>query len=173
MASQFFEVLHDDRFEERLLGREVAVDRAMPAATPREVLDRLLRLTAQGPTEEMADVFSPDAVFEMPFLPPGVPQQEAGREAFRAHLRGAIGLQVFDSVGNVHIHETTDPELVVTEYRLHGRVVATGKRFASDIVMIARVRDEQIIWSRTYSNPLDGAIAFDIVHDLLAALTTA
>ncbi|MER5532557.1 nuclear transport factor 2 family protein [Streptomyces mirabilis] len=145
----------------------------MPAAASREVLDRLLRLSATGPTEEMADVFSEDAVFEMPFLPPGAPQQEAGREAFRAHLQAGAGLQEFDSVDNVRIHETSDPEVVVAEYRLHGRVLATGKRFAFDIVMIARIRGGLIIWSRTYSNPLDGAIAFDTVDDLLAGLTTA
>jgi uncharacterized protein len=75
-------------------------------------------------------------------------------------------------VDHVDIHETTDPEIIVAEYRLHGRVVATGKRFASDIVMIAQVRDGLITWSRTYSNPLDAAIAFDAVQDLLAALTT-
>lgn len=145
----------------------------MPAATSREVVDRLLHLTAEGPTGDMADVFSQDAVFEMPFLPPGLPRQEIGREAFRAHLHEAVGLQEFDAVDHVSIHETTDPEVVVTEYRLHGRVVATGKRFASDIVMVARVRDGLIVWSRNYSNPLDGAIAFDAVHDLLAGLTAA
>ncbi|MDH6114808.1 ketosteroid isomerase-like protein [Kitasatospora sp. MAP12-15] len=145
----------------------------MPAATSREVVDRLLRLTSNGPSEEMADLFSEDAVFEMPFLPPGAPQQEAGREAFRAHLRGAVGLQEFDSVDSIQIHETADPEVVVAEYRLHGRVVATGKRFAFDIVMIGRVRGGLIVWSRTYSNPLDGAIAFDRVHGLLTGLTAA
>ncbi|MET4644571.1 ketosteroid isomerase-like protein [Streptomyces atratus] len=145
----------------------------MPAATSCEVLDRLLRLTATGPTEEMADVFSEDAVFEMPFLPPGAPQQEPGREAFRAHLQAGAALQEFDSVDNVRIHEMSDPEVVVAEYRLHGRVLATGKRFVFDIVMIARIRGGLIIWSRTYSNPLDGAIAFDMATDLLARLTTA
>jgi uncharacterized protein len=39
--------------------------------------------------------------------------------------------------------------------------------------MIARVRGGLIVWSRTYANPLDGAIAFDMVDDLLAGLTTA
>lgn len=145
----------------------------MPAATSRDVVDRLLHLTANGPTEEMADVFSEDAVFEMPFLPPGLPQPEAGREAFRAHLQGAVGVQEFEAVDRVRIHETTDPDVVIAEYRLHGRVVATEKRFASDIVMIARVRDGLIIWSRSYSNPLDSAIAFDTIHDLFAGLTAA
>lgn len=38
--------------------------------------------------------------------------------------------------------------------------------------MVARVRDGLITWPRSYSNPLDGAIAFDGVEDLLAGLAT-
>ncbi|AOR36498.1 hypothetical protein BFF78_40420 [Streptomyces fodineus] len=74
---------------------------------------------------------------------------------------------------HVHVHETADPELVVAEYRLHGRVLATGKRFAFDMVMFARVRDGLITWSRVYSNPLDGAIAFGATEGLFAAVTAA
>jgi ketosteroid isomerase-like protein len=121
----------------------------------------------------MADVFSEDAVFEVPFPAPGQPRQEVGRETFRTHLQGAVGLQEFDAVDHVRLHETADPEVVITEYRLHGRVIPTGKSFASDIVMIARVRDGLIVWSRNYSNPLVGAVAFDTVGDLLAGLTAA
>ncbi|WP_330455601.1 nuclear transport factor 2 family protein [Streptomyces sp. NBC_00820] len=73
----------------------------------------------------------------------------------------------------VQVHETTDPELVVADYRLHGRVLATGKQFAFDMVMFARIRDGLITWSRIYSNPLDGAIAFDAAEGLLAAITAA
>jgi len=76
-------------------------------------------------------------------------------------------------VDNVRVHETADPEVVITEYRLHGLVTATGKRFAFDIVMIARVRGGLITWSRVYSNPLDGAIAFDMVDGLLGGLSAA
>lgn len=142
----------------------------MSTATSREVVEDFLRLTAQGPTETMADLFSEDAVFEMPYLPPGAPRQEPGREEFRAHLWHGAVLQKFDSVDEVRIHETADPEVVISEYRLHGRVLPTGKRFAYDMVMIARVRDALIVWSRTYSNPLDGAIAFGTAGDLLAGL---
>ncbi|MFI5687671.1 nuclear transport factor 2 family protein [Streptomyces sp. NPDC051636] len=55
-------------------------------------------------------------------------------------------------------------------HRLHGRVLATGKRFAYDVVMFARVRDGLITWSRVYSNPLAGAIAFDSAGEFLTAL---
>jgi len=144
----------------------------MSTAAPHEVVEHLLRLTAEGPSEAMAEVFAPDAVFEMPFLPPGVPAQEPGREAFRAHLREGAGMQKFDGVDNVRIHDTSDPEVIVAEYRLHGRVLAGGKRFAFDIVAFARVRDGLIGWYRTYANPLDAAIAFGAAERLLSGLTT-
>lgn len=145
----------------------------MTTAAPRDVLQHLLHLTAEGPSEAMADLFSTDAVFEMPYLPPGAPAQAPGREAFRSHLRDGARLQRFTAVDHVHVHETTDPELVVADYRLHGRVLATGKPFAFDMVMFARIRDGLITWSRTYSNPLDGAIAFDAAERPLAAITAA
>ena len=145
----------------------------MSAVTPREVIERLLALYAMGPVPEMADLFTEDAVFELPFLPPGVPHPEIGREPFRHHLKEGAQVQKFDSVEGTHIHETADPEIVIAEYQLHGTVLPTGKRFAFAIIMVARVRDGLIAWSRSYSNPLDGAIAFDGVKDLLAGLTAA
>ncbi|MFG2123407.1 nuclear transport factor 2 family protein [Streptomyces sp. NPDC048710] len=145
----------------------------MSTAAPRDVLQHLLRLTADGPNEAMADLFSTDAVFEMPYLPPGAPAQAPGRDAFRAHLREGARLQRFTAVDHVHVHQTTDPELLVADYRLHGHVLATGKHFTFDMVMFARIRDGLIIWSRIYSNPLDGLIAFDAAEGLLAAITAA
>ncbi|MEV4321377.1 nuclear transport factor 2 family protein [Microbispora rosea] len=59
---------------------------------------------------------------------------------------------------------------MIAEYRLRGRVTATGKQFTSQVVMVARVRDGLITWSRNYSNPLDSVIALDMVDDLVAGL---
>ena len=137
----------------------------------REVIDRFLRLTADGPNENMADLFAEDAAFEMPYLPPGAPLPAQGREAFRAHLKSGKEMQKFDSVQNVNIYETIDPQVVVAEYRLHGSIIPAGSRFAFDLVMIARVRDGLIVWSRNYANPLAGAIAFGRVAELMAGLT--
>lgn len=59
---------------------------------------------------------------------------------------------------------------MIAEYRLRGRVTATGKQFTPQVVMVARVRDGLITWSRNYSNPLDSVIALDMVDDLVAGL---
>lgn len=140
------------------------------STTSRETIERLLSLTAGGPTPEMADVYAVDAVFELPFLPPGAEQPEVGREAFRAHLLEGARIQRFDSVDNVRIHETADPEVVISEYRINGTVLATGKRFDLAIINVSRVCDGLIVSTRSYSNPLAGAIAFDQVDALLGGL---
>lgn len=144
----------------------------MSNATPREIAERLVRLTAPGPNSDLADLFAEDAVLEFPFSPPGVPRHAQGREAFRAHLLGAVGVQRHESADNVSVRETDDPGTVVIEYRLRGTAIPTGKTFIFDIIALARVRDGLITWLRTYSNPLDGAIAFDTVADLVEALST-
>jgi ketosteroid isomerase-like protein len=120
-------------------------------ATPRQVVEELLRRTADGPAEDMADLFAEDAVFEFPFLPPDASRPEQDRESFRAHLKGAVGVRKFDGMDDVRLHETTDPEVVVTEYLLRGLVLATGERFASRVAMVVRVRNGLISRSRTYS----------------------
>ena len=145
----------------------------MPVSTAHDTVAHLLRLTAEGPAPATADLFSADAVFEMPFLPPGAPEPAPGRETFRAHLESAVGLQRFDALDEVLLHRTDDPEVVVAEYRLHGVVLPTGRRFAHRLVMVARVRDCLVTHCRTYANPLDTALAFGTAEALLSGLTEA
>ncbi|MGO4612535.1 nuclear transport factor 2 family protein [Nocardia sp. 2YAB30] len=140
------------------------------SVTPRETIERLLAVTAGGPVPEMADVYAVDAVFELPYLPPGAEHPEVGREAFRAHLVEGARIQRFDSIDDVRIHETADPEVIITEYRINGTVLSTGTQFAFPIIKVARVRDGLIVWSRSYSNPLAGAIAFGQAEALLGGI---
>ncbi|MFI6731335.1 hypothetical protein ACIBI9_00265 [Nonomuraea sp. NPDC050451] len=39
-----------------------------------------------------------------------------------------VGVQEFAGVDRVAVHETADPEVVITEYRLHGRLIAADAR---------------------------------------------
>jgi ketosteroid isomerase-like protein len=148
----------------------VVVERkyAMTIPTAREVVDRLIAVVADGPSEQMADLFAADAVFEAPYVLPGLPTREVGREIFRNHLRDGAGLQKFTGIDNLRIFETADPEVVIAEYLVHGRVLATGKTFSHQLVLFARVRAGLIVESRNYANPLDAAVAFDIFDTMLS-----
>jgi uncharacterized protein len=140
------------------------------AVSPREVLERLLRATVEGRREETVDFYAPDAVIEMPFAPPGIPAISHGRETLRSRMKAAEGLWEFTAVDHVHLHTTADPEVIVAEYQIHGRVTATGREFAFSYIMVTRIRDGQIVSSRDYFNPLDSAAALGRAPELLAGV---
>jgi hypothetical protein len=126
------------------------------SATPREVVERVLQVIVGPDRERMADLYADDVEIEMPFLSPGTPPLSGGREGLRARLAGAAKVMDLEKVDNVHIHGTDDPEVVVAEYRVHGRFIATGRPLTSTFIMVTRVRDGLIVHSRDYANPLAG-----------------
>jgi len=151
---------------------KVSLEYAMTVSpSPRAVVERLLELVATGPSEQMADLFAENAVFEAPYAPPGVPAVEHGRETFRAHLRQGAEIQRFHGIEDVRIYETSDPEVVIAEYLVRATITGSGKQFDSRLVLVARVRDGLIVSSRNYANPLDAAVAFGMADQLLAAAT--
>ncbi len=125
--------------------------------SPRETVELMLRAAVSGTRGEIADLYAPDAVIEIPFAPDGIPTVTRGRETMRARMEAAASLFALDSVTDVTLHETTDPEVIVAEYRLNGHLTASGKQFSLTYVMITRVRDGLIVSSRDYGNPLETA----------------
>lgn len=127
------------------------------ARSPRETVELMLRTAVSGTRGEMADLYAPDAVVEIPFAPDGIPAVTRGRETMRARMEAAASLFAFDSVTDVTLHETTDPEVIVAEYRINGHLSSSGKQFSLTYVMVTRVRDGLIVSSRDYGNPLETA----------------
>jgi uncharacterized protein len=72
-------------------------------------------------------------------------------------MKAAEGQWQFDAAENVTVHETADPEVLVVEYRIRGRVTKTEKAFALNYVAIMRIVDGLIVSSRDYGNPLEAA----------------
>src|SRR5262245_25973588 len=107
------------------------------AARPRQVFERVLRLILDRRFDEYANLFAEDATFELPFAPAGVPRRLEGRETIRAFLRAGTERVGSAARGwefqSVVVHETADPEVIVTEFDVHGELAATGEpyRFAN------------------------------------------
>ncbi|WP_433428525.1 nuclear transport factor 2 family protein [Nonomuraea sp. CA-141351] len=125
--------------------------------SPREVVDRFLRVSAANAWDDLADLYAPDAVIEIPFAPEDIPARSQGREIFRARFKAAAGLRRFEKADPVVIHETRDPEVVIVEYDLHGSMTRSGRPFVFSYVMVMRIRNGLIVHSRDYANPLAGA----------------
>jgi ketosteroid isomerase-like protein len=134
--------------------------------TPRETVEALLNTVTEEDRTKLADFYAPDVVIEMPFQP-GAARTE-GRETIRARMVAGKDTWVFDGVKNLTLHETADPEVIITEYELAGRVTATQKPFTVRFVMVTRVRDGLIVHSRDYNNPLTMARAMDATPEQLA-----
>jgi ketosteroid isomerase-like protein len=103
-----------------------------------------------------ADMFAADGVLELPFAPHGVPRLE-GREAIRRFLVPAgeaakgSGRRIL-RYNNVIVHETTDPDVIVVEFDLHGASDAGGP-YQYAYIQVMRVRDDEIALLRDYIDP--------------------
>jgi ketosteroid isomerase-like protein len=124
-------------------------------ATSREVVEQVLRAGREMDTETFVGLFAEDGYVEWPYRPAGVPGRVEGREQLREFLTAqAKGLVRFDEYLNTVIHETTDPEVVIVEYDVHGTVIPTGAPLRQTIIAVIRIRDGLIVSYRDYPNPL-------------------
>jgi ketosteroid isomerase-like protein len=126
------------------------------AASPSQVVERVIETSREGRWDDLADLFAPDAVVEIPFARQPEIRRAQGRETLRARYRafGAATPYTVEQVGALTIHQTSDPEVVVAEYDLHLRSRATQRAAVASFVMVTRVRDGLIVSSRDYSDPL-------------------
>jgi ketosteroid isomerase-like protein len=126
-------------------------------ASPREVFDRVLRALQDVQIDVYVDLFAADATFELPFAPPGVPRRIDGREAISMFIRsGAERLRAAPPqwrFRSVVVHETVDPEVIVTEFEVHGVSAGTPHQFSN--LQVMTVREGEIVSLRDYWNPLD------------------
>jgi hypothetical protein len=148
----------------------------MPASTvsPRDTVERFLCAAVSERPEDMADCYAANVVMEMPFAPAALypARIETGREELRARFGAGRAVRRYERVDNVVIHETADPEVIITEYDLHGRFAETGRPFAQSYLMVMTIRDGRIVHTRDYTDPIEGAKLLGRVPDLLAALGT-
>lgn len=122
--------------------------------TPREVFAKMQRLTLHQDSD-LADLYAEDGVHEWPFPLPGAPRRLEGRDQIHAFFSRVVGESpiVFDSFHDVLIHDTGDPEVIVAEYDLTGKVIATGRPFRFSYILVLKVREGRIVELRDYLNP--------------------
>jgi uncharacterized protein len=143
------------------------------AASSRQTAERLLRGAIGPDPGDMADCYAPSVVIEMPFAVASLyPERiETTREELRARYQAGRAKRRYKSLSNVAIYETTDPDVVILEYDLHGEFTETAEPFSMRFLMILTMRDGQIVHSTDYSNPIAGAQFLGKLPELVAALS--
>ena len=118
-------------------------------------MEEVLRAGQATDIDRLADLMAPDGCIEWPFRPAGVPAKLRGRKEIREFLtEAAKGFVRFSEFRNIVIHETTDPEVVITEYDAVGTVLTSGKPFLQTVIAVFRVRNDLVLSYRDYINPL-------------------
>jgi uncharacterized protein len=145
--------------------------------SPREVFLALVHGVADGRWEELPDLYAEQTDVSHPFDPLRAPALRS-RDEIRRHFglrdrsNAADGAQRRRrQVGNVVVHDTADPEVIVAEFEYQGTDPESGEAYALPAIFVLRVRDGEIVSSRDYHDPLAWARVRGKLPELFAAVT--
>lgn len=125
-------------------------DVSVASLRTREVFDQFLAASVENRWDDLADLYAEDVTLEMPFTLPGVPRVTKGREELRRRFHMAAQSRRVVGAGDVVVHETTDPAVLVAEFDLHQEM--RGEPFTVSYVMVMTVQDGRIAHTRDYTD---------------------
>jgi ketosteroid isomerase-like protein len=121
----------------------------------RRLVDGVSRLVAGDASQvaELAGQYAERTYVEHPMALDDTPLLT--RDDVRRHFAAGTDMTPIADyrAADIVIHQTTDPEVVVAEFRYLGSV--GGRSFRVPCVFVMRVRDGEIVESRDYISPLD------------------
>ncbi|MEH0473459.1 nuclear transport factor 2 family protein [Streptomyces sp. B21-097] len=124
--------------------------------TPQEVLTCYYQAMLDKSPDDLADLYTVDAVHEFPFTSPGFPPRFEGREAVRAGYRAAwrASPAKVQEVRRIAAHETADPEVIIAEHVVVGALPAKATTFTVPGLLVLHVRNGLITRVRDYMDGL-------------------
>jgi len=138
--------------------------------SPAEVFLALVNGVAEGRWEELPSLYAEQTDVVHPFDPLRQPALRS-RDELRKHFTPAgAGPRVARRVGNVTIHQTTDPEVIVAEFEYQGTDAGTGEPYALPGIFVLRVRNGEIVSSRDYFDHLTAARVRGQLDELVDAV---
>jgi ketosteroid isomerase-like protein len=100
------------------------------------------------------DTIADDAGFEFRYNFPGWPQRLNGREALMALYAVYGNSIVLHGADALVIHRSQDPRVVIIEYEVHGKIVATGASYDNRFISVVAIEDRKIVHWRDYMDSL-------------------
>jgi ketosteroid isomerase-like protein len=110
--------------------------------------------------EHFWDAVAKNASFEFLYTFPGFPNKIEGRKAYMDWFAGYP--MVLHSADNLKVYQTTDNNVVILEYQVHG-IAPTGKRYDNHFCSIITIKDRRIIHWRDYMDSL--AVMLSVTPD--------
>ncbi len=104
--------------------------------------------------EHYFDLLTEDAVIDFVVTVPGYPSQIIGREALAELYRSYGDGMRLHSADELSVYHDREKNVVVLEYAVHGRVVATDDAYTNHFVSILTIRNRKIVHWRDYLDPV-------------------
>jgi ketosteroid isomerase-like protein len=102
------------------------------------------------------EMMSEDFVMEFPYARPGMKTRIEGRPAVVSYLMTVSQGVSVDTIDNVVVHETSDPEVVIVEFEAHGAALKVGEPYEQRYISVIRARGGRMIHYKDYWNPIQG-----------------
>ena len=104
--------------------------------------------------EDFLDLIAEDGTMEFPYAPPGRPKRVTGHADLAAYLEPLTHLFTMEWAGEPTLHWTQDPDCVIFEFSVVGRVTSTGQTFDQSYIEVITLEGGKIKTFRDYWNPL-------------------
>ena len=124
-----------------------------------EPLDPFFAIIQEGLTgrvdgEHFFDTIGEDALFEFLYDFPGWPRAIRGRANLMEQFSGYGKSIKLHSSDGLFVHLSQDRRVVILEYEVHGKVVATGAAYDNRFVSIIAIENRRIVHWRDYMDSL-------------------
>lgn len=104
--------------------------------------------------EHYFDTIAEDAVFEFLYHFPGWPVRVQGRGNLMASFSGYGKTIRLHSGDALVVHRCQDNRVVILEYEVHGRILATGARYDNRFISVVTIENRKIAHWRDYMDSL-------------------
>jgi ketosteroid isomerase-like protein len=124
-----------------------------------QALDPFFEIIQQGLAglvdgEHFFDAVADDAVFEFLYEFPGLPRRLRGRAAYMDQFSGYGDVIKLHSSDGLVAHRSVDPRVVILEYEVHGKVVATAVPYDNRFISVITIEHKKIVRWRDYMDSL-------------------
>jgi ketosteroid isomerase-like protein len=117
-----------------------------------EIIQKGLEGLVHG--EHFFDTIAEDALFEFLYDFPGWPRMIRGRADLLDRFSGYGDNIRLHASGGLVVHRSQDPRVVILEYEVHGKIVATGVPYDNRFISVITIENEKIVHWRDYMDSL-------------------
>ena len=122
-------------------------------------LDPFFKIALQGLVglvdgDHYFDTIADDAMFEFRYDFPGWPRKVSGRVALMELYAGYGNNIILHGADGLVVHRTQDPRVVIIEYEVHGKIIATGVPYDNRFISVVTIENRKIVHWRDYMDSL-------------------